>query len=558
MTFKTDNPGTSATNCIKLPLIAGGTYNFTVNWGDGQSSTITSWNQAETTHCYATAGSYTIGYSGTIQGWSFNNRGDAKKLLSVTRWGPLQLRASGSFWGCSNLTLTGSQDVLDLTGTPNMDSAFRNCSSSSFTTVGNIANWNMSGVTNTFAMFENSWNFNDNIGAWNVSNVINMANMFSDDRVGYNCMSSTAGMAFNNGGSPSIANWNTANVLTMQGMFEGCKFFNQPIGTWNTGKVASTTANLPVSNFDPTNVSTSTSDRQASVRSGFSRMFSNAWAFNQPLASGSGNTWNITGGTNTDRTFDRMFNCAKIYNQDLSTWRTTKFTFFGDMFKGADLFNNANNPAIGLTWDVSNSKNFGSMFQGTSFNQPLPNWYPGKSGSVGGGSTFAMFRSSPFNQPLSHWGPFMNRFNDISRMFDSNAVFNQNISSWDVSEASDMEGMFTGATVFNQNIGSWNTAKLTDMPQMFKNASAFNQNLGSWSVGKLTPGATWAGAWEAFQGSGLSTANVDALLCGWSPQTVSASVTLTLGTAGPSCATGQPCKTTLAGKGWTITSATCV
>jgi surface protein len=169
-----------------------------------------------------------------------------------------------------------------------------------------------------------------------------------------------------------------------------------------------------------------------------------------------------------------------------------------------------------------------------------------------------MFRGTPFNQPLNHWGPFMNRFYDLSRIFDNAQAFNQDISSWDMSSATDMEGMFTNATAFNQNIGSWNTAKAIEMAQIFKGATAFNQNLGSWSVGRLGPGATWAGAWEGFQGSGLSTANIDALLCGWAPQTVSASVNLGLGTLRPSCATGEACKTTLAGKGWTIVSGVCI
>jgi surface protein len=553
MTFRTNNPGTSASNCIKLPLIPGGTYNFTVNWGDGQSSTITSWNQAETTHCYATAGSYTIGYSGTIQGWSFNNGGDAKKLLSVTKWGPLQLRASGSFWGCSNLTLTGSQDVLDLTGTTNMDSAFRNCSSSSFTTIGNVASWNLSAVTNTYAMFENAWNFNDNIGAWNVSNVTNMANMFSDDRSGYNCMGSTDGMAFNNGGSNTIANWNTANVLSMEGMFEGCKFFNQPIGTWNTGKVSSNSSTLSVSSTNPAGGGSTS----INIRNGFERMFSNAWAFNQSLASGSGNTWNVSGGTNTDKGFDRMFNCAKVFNQNLGNWNVSEYQYFGDMFKFAETFNNGGSSTIS-SWNVSNAWTFESMFNGaTVFNQPIGSWTPGASRGDGGVTFSQMFRDArAFNQPIGTWN--MAKSWRLYHMFENAWVFNQDISSWNTSNVTNMEGMFQKALAFNQNISGWNTSNVTNMAYMFEGANVFNQNIGGWNVSKLGPG-TWNGADKMFSNTTvMNTTNVDALLCGWSTQTVSASVLLDLAALRPSCATGQACKTTLAGKGWTITSGVCI
>ena len=48
--WKTDNPGVSNNDQITLPLVSGGTYNFLVQWGDGNSDTITVWNQAETTH----------------------------------------------------------------------------------------------------------------------------------------------------------------------------------------------------------------------------------------------------------------------------------------------------------------------------------------------------------------------------------------------------------------------------------------------------------------------------------------------------------------------------
>jgi hypothetical protein len=49
----------SAANQIQLPLISTGNYNFVVDWGDGNTDTITVWNQAETLHTYATEGQYT-------------------------------------------------------------------------------------------------------------------------------------------------------------------------------------------------------------------------------------------------------------------------------------------------------------------------------------------------------------------------------------------------------------------------------------------------------------------------------------------------------------------
>jgi surface protein len=73
-----------------------------------------------------------------------------------------------------------------------------------------------------------------------------------------------------------------------------------------------------------------------------------------------------------------------------------------------------------------------------------------------------------------------------------------------------MGNMFENATAFNQNISSWNVSNVTNMYYMFEDATAFNQNIGSWNVSKVT------NMTNMFWGVLLSTANYDALLIGWS------------------------------------------
>ena len=102
--WKTDNTtgSVSGSNQISLPLESDGTYNFTVDWGDGSSDTITSWNQAEVTHTYAFSGTYTVKISGTIEGFRFNNGGDRTKIIDISQWGILKLGNNGTYFsGCS-------------------------------------------------------------------------------------------------------------------------------------------------------------------------------------------------------------------------------------------------------------------------------------------------------------------------------------------------------------------------------------------------------------------------------------------------------------------------
>jgi len=58
-------------------------------------------------------------------------------------------------------------------------------------------------------------------------------------------------------------------------------------------------------------------------------------------------------------------------------------------------------------------------------------------------------------------GMFMNQ------QHDQPSPFNQDLSSWDVSNVTYMGDMFRG-TEFNQDIGNWNVSKVTNMTQMWR------------------------------------------------------------------------------------------
>jgi surface protein len=133
--------GSSGPTQVQLPLEISGTYNFTVDWGDGSPiDTITVWNDPLTLHTYALAGTYTITITGQIEGFRFNNTGDRAKIFSISSWGPdFRLGNSGNYLsGCSNLDLSFVSDILDLTGTLNMANSFNNCTSNAPIYLGSV------------------------------------------------------------------------------------------------------------------------------------------------------------------------------------------------------------------------------------------------------------------------------------------------------------------------------------------------------------------------------------------------------------------------------------
>jgi surface protein len=171
-----------------------------------------------------------------------------------------------------------------------------------------------------------------------------------------------------------------------------------------------------------------------------------------------------------------MFQNAYAFNEDISTWDTSKVTTMDNMFIGASIFDQN----IG-SWNTSNVTDMSSMFYDASaFNQNIGSW---NTSNVTNMSTM-FYGAAAFNQNIGSWNT--SNVTTMSAMFNGAAVFNQNIGSWNTSNVNSMDYMFYGAAAFNQNIGSWNTSNVTNMDYMFNGAAAFNQNIGSWNVSHVS------------------------------------------------------------------------
>ncbi len=191
------------------------------------------------------------------------------------------------------------------------------------------------------------------------------------------------------------------------------------------------------------------------------------------------------------------------------------------------------------SWNISNVTNISSMFAFTAFNSDISSW--NTSNVTNMASMFVA--NASFNQNIGGWDT--SKVTNMTSMFEGASSFNQNISGWNTAKVTSMNYMFYG-TPFNQNISGWNTASTTAMNSMFASAPSFNQNIGSWNVSNLTSAS------NMLDNSGLSVANYNALLSGWSIQSLKPSVVF--GASGRRhCNAAAKSILTSAPNNWTIT-----
>lgn len=121
---------TTAGRTVTLPLYNSGTFNCTVDWGDGSAlSTITTYNDDDRIHEYASTGTYEVEIIGECPAWSFDYAGDRQKISDIIYWGDadkfggFQYLVSG-FWGCNNLKSLGEGKILAKAGLTNLFATF--------------------------------------------------------------------------------------------------------------------------------------------------------------------------------------------------------------------------------------------------------------------------------------------------------------------------------------------------------------------------------------------------------------------------------------------------
>src|SRR5690606_23323814 len=90
-----------ANESITIPTFSGETYNYTVDWGDGNNDTGII---GDATHNYVDAGTYTVKILGAFPRIYFESNNESGKIMSIEQWGTNVWSSMGSaFNGCYNL-----------------------------------------------------------------------------------------------------------------------------------------------------------------------------------------------------------------------------------------------------------------------------------------------------------------------------------------------------------------------------------------------------------------------------------------------------------------------
>jgi len=315
--------GSSNTSQVKLPLYEGGTYDFYVDWGDNTNNIITSYNQAEVTHTYASSGIYTIKIAGTLNGFRFNNSGDRRKILDIQKWGDLELGNLGSYFRyCTSLTNISADDAPNLENMTNFESFFHGASA--LITVNNINNWDTSSATSMKSMFTSASNFNSNIGSWHVGNVTKMDYMFK------------SATSFNQ----DIGSWDVSNLVNITEMFRDASSFSQNLNLWNVSKIE-------LSNYafaGATSFNGDISNWNTSKFYHMSYMFQNATSFNQNISS-----WNVSNA----RSMQHVFDGASNFDQCLGSWNVEKAQNLSNFLRNVTL-SKSNYDCLLVGWSSKN------------------------------------------------------------------------------------------------------------------------------------------------------------------------------------------------------------
>ena len=485
---------TTSPQTFVIPCVNEGTFNATVDYGDGTGSqTVTAYDDSNLTHTFATAGQHTITIDGTFPNVRFYDNASSRALVDeVVDLGDVGwVKLYRAFRDCANLT-TFNLGTGNTSNVADMSQWFERCVSlttldlsnldtSSLTNAGymfqyctslttlDLSNFNTSSVTTMTSMFKNCTSLTTlDVSSFDTSNVTIARSMF------YLCSSLT---------TLDVSSFDTSSMTNMQEMFRDCKLLTTlDVSNFNTSSVTNmsmmfsscaTLTSLALSNFNTSSVTN------------MSYMFiscSNLTALDV-------SSFDTSSVTNVYAMFN---NCRSLTTLDLSSFDTSSVTGFYAMF-----YNCENLTTLDLSsFNTSSVTDMRHMFNSclSLITLDLSNFNTSQVWSM-----HEMFRNCRLLTTL-----------DISNFDTSNvtstyymfgyclSLTELDVASFNTSLVRRMDLMFTNCTnLTNLNIKHFNISSVTRGNSFLQNANnaltttQYDELLEAWAVQDVQPDVGW-------------------------------------------------------------------
>jgi len=229
----------------------GGTFDATIDWGDGSSNAVTAWNDTGLVHEYIEAGDYLVRISGSFPNLRFAYHSEsADRVIKILNFGDVGfIYLAEAFYDCSNLNEV-TWTSHNFSAVTNMDSFFEYCGQ---VTSVDVTGWDVSNATALGAVFSLMGALVEikGLDTWSTDSMTDMAWFCRDTDVVTLDLTSfdVSGCAVwtnafrNNDELISIdtTGWVTTAMTTLNTMFESCAVLEEVIGMedWDISGVSS-------------------------------------------------------------------------------------------------------------------------------------------------------------------------------------------------------------------------------------------------------------------------------------------------------------------------------
>jgi len=525
-----------------LPTVEGGNYDCVVSWGDGTSSSVTSWNDADVLHTYASPGVYTISIVGQFEGINFHRHVaadggpgaeggtymDCRKLLEVSNWGlktildlsslvPSYLSPNHTEYQESySWSPGGGGGNLPAKGLP-----FNGCVNwnSTATAPPNFGYVEGTSVQKSYDPGHPHFGIQPLTGKWfvgsNADGIFQGNNNLNCDLSNWGSETSplTGSMysQFNQRvptGTDVKANWffrGQVGYLAWNGAIEWNNSIRFQQGTIKTNSTVGTPGDVGtigdfadgtrfdhngaqndhayinnVTNFDVTNWREG--DPIGGTSYSLKQVFSNLTAFDGDVS----NLFHkhITSAAST------FSGCTSFTGKGVETWDTESVTTFEDTFNNCKSFNKPLSHLKLVDPNSSATLKMNSFLSGCDiFNHDCSAWDTSRVSQFG-----SVFRyDTAFNNGGASWtdADFRN-CTTFAALFDRASSFNADVSRWRFKTDPSSVSMFRmfSSTPFNKPIATtevdgikyWDTSGVYSMSYMFESNINFNQPIDNWDV----------------------------------------------------------------------------